>query len=231
MVGKKLNGFFAYTPVIQDKMSEFQVVQTITMSREYVLAMLVDAERHNWSEKSRINTPEDPYVLRGYYNIPIDWDDWWRCFNETIAPTTAVAKERYADFKVSPSDIIKKACDAYHQTDRFVSALAEIKEAIKAKEIADKAEELRVRQDVPEITKRYDALLLEKADLEKQLRAYKAWSKRLCGDICEVEQIIHDANWAPKYHKIKMSQMKRHTVAKEWDGKALVVENTHYGSW
>ena len=199
------------------------------MSREYVLAMVVESERCSWSEKVRTNTPEDPYALRGYYNIPIVWEDWWRCFNETIAPTSAVAKERYADFKVSPSDIIKKAIDAYHQTDRFVSALTAVKEAIKAKEIADKAEELRVRQDVPEITKMYDALLLEKADMEKQLKAYKGWSKRLCGDIREVEQIIHDAKWAPKYHKEKMADLKKHTIAKEWDGKALVVENTHYG--
>jgi len=229
MVGKKLNGFFAYTPVIQDKMSEFQVVQTITMSREYVLAMLVDAERHNWSEKSRINTPEDPYVLRGYYNIPIVWEDFWRCFNEAIAPSSAEAKERYGDFRVSPSDIIKKAVDAYHQTDRFVEALTAVKDAIKAKEIADKAEELRVRQDVPEITKRYDALLLEKADLEKQLKAYKGWTKRLCSDINEVEATIYEAKWAPKYHKEKMASVKKHTIAKEWDGKALVVENYHYG--
>jgi hypothetical protein len=207
----------------------FQVVQTITMSREYVLAMLVDMERHNWSEKTRINTTEDPFVLRGYYNIPIVWEDFWRCFNEAIAPSSAEAKERYGDFKVSPSDIIKKACDAYHQTDRFVSALEAVKAEKKAKEEADKAEELRVRQDVPEITKRYDALLLEKADLEKQLKAYKGWSKRLCSDIQEVEATIHEAKWAPKYHKEKMYQVKKHTIAKEWDGKALVVENTHYG--
>lgn len=225
----KTERVFCLYPRPQDKMSEFKVVQTITMTREYVLAMLVDADRHNWSERTRINTPEDPSALRGYYNIPIDWDDWWRCFNETIAPTSAVAKERYGEFKVSPSDIIKKATDAYHQTDRFVSALTEIKEAIKQKEIADKAEEVRVRQDVPEITKRYDALLLEKADMEKQLKAYKAWNKRLCGDIREVEQIIHEAKWAPKYHKEKMESLKKHTIAKEWDGKALVVENTHYG--
>jgi hypothetical protein len=210
-------------------MSEFKVVQTITMTREFVEKQLVSEGSHHYSEKVRTNTPEDPFVLRGYYNIPVVWEDFWRCFNEVIAPSSATAVERYADFRVSPSDIIKKAVDAYHQTDRFVSALTAIKEAAKQKEIDDKAEELRVRQDVPEITKRYDALLLEKADMEKQLKAYKAWNKRLCGDIREVEQIIHEAKWAPKYHKEKMESLKKHTIAKEWDGKALVVENTHYG--
>jgi len=209
----------------------FQVVQTITMSREYVLAMLVDAERHNWSEKSRINTPEDPYVLRGYYNIPIDWDDWWRCFNETIAPTTAVAVERYGDFKVSPHDIIKKAVDAYHQTDRFVSALAEIKEAKKAKEEADKAEELRIRQDVPAITLKYDALLLQFAEMERKAKAYEAYSKNLCEKINEVEEVIHEAKWAPKYHKELMKDIKKHATGGEWNGKNLVVGNHHYGGY
>lgn len=228
MEGKKLNGFFAYTPVIQDKMSEFQVVQTITISREWVMEMLKQKEQC-WSEKNVINTPEDPYALRGYYNIPIVWEDFWACWNEVITPVSAEAKEKYADFKVSPSDLLKKACDAYHQTDRFVSALTAVKEAIKAKDIADKAEELRVRQDVPEITKMYDALLLEKADMAKQLKAYKGWSHRLCSEIREIEQTIHEAKWAPKYHKEKMASLKKHTIAKEWDGKALVVENTHYG--
>jgi hypothetical protein len=199
------------------------------MSREYVEKTLVDMERNNWSEKTRINTAEDPYVLRGYYNIPVVWEDFWQCFNEAIAPSSAEAKERYCSFKLSPDDIIKKACDAYHQTDRFVSALEAVKAEKKAKEEADKAEELRVRQDVPEITKMYDALLLEKADLEKQLRAYKGWTKHLCESIQEAEGVVYEAKWAPKYHKELMAKAKRHTLAKAWDGKALVVENYHYG--
>jgi hypothetical protein len=209
-------------------MDTFKVVQTITLTRKYVLDMLVDMERYNWSETTRINTPQDPSVLRGYYNIPIDWNDWWVCFNETIAPKTSAAKERYDNFKVSPHDIIKETIDAYHRTPRFVSSLNEVKEAIKEKEIADKAEELRIRQDVPEITKMYDALLLEKTSIEKQLKAYKGWSKRLCEEIQEVEATIYEAKWAPKYHKEKMREIKRHTIA-EWNGKALVAGNTHYG--
>ena len=208
-------------------MSAFQVVQTITISREWVMEMLKQKEQC-WSEKNVINTPEDPYALRGYYNIPIVWEDFWACWNEVITPVSAEAKEKYADFKVSPSDLLKKACDAYHQTDRFVSALTAVKEAIKAKEIADKAEELRVRQDVPEITKRYDALLIEKTEMEKQLRAYKGWNKRLCEKVVEAEAAVYESKWAPKYHKELMASIKRHTAG-EWNGKALVVENTHYG--
>jgi hypothetical protein len=189
--------------------------------------MLVNEGSHHYSERVRINTPEDPYHLRGYYDIPIDWDDWWRCLDEVITPISAEAKERYGDFKVSPHDIIKKAVDAYHQTDRFVSALTAVKEAIKAKEIADKAEELRVRQDVPEITKRYDALLIEKTEMEKELRAYKGWNKRLCEKIHEAEAAVYESKWAPKYHKELMANIKRHTAG-SWNGKALVVENSHY---
>lgn len=201
------------------------------MTREYVLLMLVDAERHNFSEKTRINTTEDPYVLRGYYNIPIVWEDFWRCFNDAIAPSGAVATERYGDFKVSPSDIIKKTIDAYHQTDRFVSALTAVKEAKKAKEEADKAEELRIRQDVPAITLKYDALLIAFAEMERKAKAYKAYADVLCVKINDVEETIHEAKWAPKYHKEKMKEHKKHATGGEWNGKNLVVENTHYGGW
>lgn len=201
------------------------------MSREWVMEMLKQKEQC-WSEKNVINTPEDPYALRGYYNIPIVWEDFWRCFNEAIAsyPSEAEATERYGEFRVSPSDIIKKAVDAYHQTDRFVKALTAVKEAIKAKDIADKAEEVRVRQDVPEITKRYDALLLEKADLEKQLNAYKGWSNTLCSNIQDIEKKVYEAKWAPKYFKEEMERIKRHTVG-SWNGKSLVVENSYYGGF
>lgn len=209
-------------------MDTFKVVQTITLSREYVLKILVDMERPRYSEKPHINTPQDPSVLRGYYNIPIDWNDWWVCFNETIAPVNVEAKERYADFKVSPYDIITKAVDAYHRTPRFQSELTAVKDAIKAMEITDKAEELRIRQDVPEITKMYDALLLEKIDIEKQLNAYKSWSRDLCSDIQEIETTIHEAKWAPKYHKENMRNIKKHTIA-EWNGKCLVVDNKYHG--
>ena len=196
------------------------------------MEMLVREGSHHYSERVRTNTPEDPYHLRGYYDIPIDWEDFWRCFNDAIAsyPSNAEATERYGDFKVSPSDIIKKAVDAYHQTDRFVKALTAVKEAIKAKEIADKAEEVRVRQDVPEVTKMYDALLLEKKDLEKQLNAYKGWSNKLCANIQDIERKVYEAKWAPKYFKDDMERIKRHTVG-SWNGKSLVVENSYYGGF
>ena len=213
-------------------MSEmFQVVQTVSIPRTFVLTTLVDMDRHHHSERAIANTAENPSSLRGWYNVPIVWEDFWRCWDEVLTAPTAFAVERYADFKVSPNDLIKKAVDAYHKTERFQNCLLAITTAKKAKEEADKVEELRIRHDVPAITRKYDELLLQFAEMERKAKAYEAYSKNLCEKINEAEEVIHEAKWAPKYHKELMKDIKKHATGGEWNGKNLVVGNHHYGGY
>ena len=199
------------------------------MSREFVQKTLIDMERHHFSEREIANTTENPSVLRGYYNVEIVWDDFWRCFEEVCVATNVEAVERYGSFSVNPSDIIRKAVDLYHQTERFVKALTAIKDAKKAKEDAVKAEELRLRNDVPAITKMYDELLAEKKALEKKLSSYERFHKALCDKAREAEQTAYEAKWCPKYFKETMATLKEFGNA-EWTGKTLVVKSRGYTS-
>lgn len=213
-------------------MSEmFQVVQTISIPRTFVITTLIDMDRHHHSEKAVINSAENPSVLRGWYNVEIVWEDFWRCWDEVIVAPAAFAVERYADFKISPNDLIKKAVDAYHKTDRFQNCLIAIKDARKAKEEADKAEELRIRQDVPAITLKYDALLIAFAQMERKAKAYESYARNLCGKINDIDEVIQEAKWAPKYHKEMVRDNNKHATGGEWnDNKSvLVVGNSHYG--
>jgi hypothetical protein len=186
--------------------------------------MLVEMEKFG----GHINTPESPCALRGWYNVAIDWDDFWRCWNEAIAPVNADTIERYSTFKVYPYEMLEKAVEQYRKSKRYTLALAAAQKAVKDNEEAKKAEELRVRQDVPAITKMYDELLLKNKELENKAKAYASFTSNLASDISEMEKIVYDAKWAPKHFKNKAHFIKNKSIV-EWNGKGLVCGNTQTG--
>ena len=204
-------------------MSSFQVVQTVNMSREFIIKTLVEMDR----QTGRTNTPEKPSELSGYWNVEIDWDDFWRCLSEVCEATTINVSEKYGIYSVSPYDIIKKAVDIYHKTEWFQKAVNDIREAEKAKKEAERLEELRVRQDVPEITKMYDTLKAEKETIEKKLLSYQRFVNTIQTDITDMETTVYEAKWAPKYFKDTAKTIKQHATA-EWNGNNLVSQNRYY---
>jgi len=160
-------------------MASYTASITITMTDDEVMAALVsygDRNRSSWNTKP--NTLECPYELCNStcVDAPLNKTLWLECFSKALASKNKVlppVRHKSYDYRnpvIDLDDTLKEAINAYYGTEYYQKLYHAYWDAKKAKEKADAIEAERIRNDVPAITKLYEALVKEHEALKHTLQ-------------------------------------------------------------
>lgn len=205
----------------------FVLTQSVVLTHEAIQKRLEIAGRYesefNGRDKNYPNTLENPFILAGIYQVPVNWPVFWKCMEYT--KSSEFKTDYPGEYRFDSYDLIKMAItyykgglDSIPGSEYFYQTRNALRKAEEDKKEAEKAEELRVRNAVPEITLKYDALLKENETLKKQIHSYDRHLNKIKHGVVDIDRRIGEGKYT-KWLTTAMEELVSEAILYWKDGR------------
>ena len=170
----------------------------MTTSKEDVIKTLILQGirlKHEDDGRAFVNTAESPRCLTSTYLKEINWDLFWEKIADQQSKTSDPAYQK----TLSLHDVVIQCVAEYRHSDWFYETGKKARDDALAKEKAE-------RENVPDITLKYEALLKENHMMKIKLHYLNAGVKMMRDEACELQmKLLEKATKPPAWvqHSLK----------------------------